>query len=442
MNRVPTYNLSTPIRIASSEHGIKPHQVSPAALEVVAQLHQAGFEAYIVGGGVRDILLGLHPKDFDVATNAHPEEVQKLFKRCLLIGRRFRLAHVYIRNHIIEVATFRGNSVNPQTEETPDTTSAPLNQEHHTHATTGMVLRDNIYGTFAEDAWRRDFSINALYYNPQTGEVIDFTHGFADLNERRLRIIGDPALRYREDPVRMLRAIRFMSKLQFSLDPASAEIIPQLAHLLEHIPPARLFEEFNKLFMHGHALNNFHLFQQYKIIPVLLPQIAEALTNEHGKKLHALELIELGLRSTDERIQLQKPATPAFLFATLLWPAFRLATLHHQHHNHQAAYIATLLAANEVLKKQNQTVAIPKRLSIFIREVWHMQQRLTHPRKRHVGKILRHQRFRAAYDFLVLRAQAGEPYQNAAKWWTEFQAANEEERLHLLANLPRPDPKK
>ncbi|MFI4962856.1 MAG: polynucleotide adenylyltransferase PcnB [Legionellales bacterium] len=430
-----TNHLSLPIHIAPPEHGIQPHHVSPAALEVIAQLHSAGFEAYIVGGGVRDILLGLHPKDFDVATNAHPEEVQKLFKRCMLIGRRFRLAHVHIRHHVIEVATFRGNIINPEL----DTDSAEPAQEHHTHATTGMVLRDNIYGTFAEDAWRRDFSINALYYNPKTGEIIDFTNGFADLQHRCLRIIGDPAQRYREDPVRMLRALRFISKLNFNLDPESAQMIPELAHLLDHIPPARLFEEFNKLFMNGHALANFHLFQEYGITSVLLPQITEALTNEHGKSLHPLELIELALHSTDARVHQQKPATPAFLFATLLWPAYCLSALHHQHHNHQAAYIAGLIAASEVIKKQSQKISIPKRLGVFIREVWHLQPRLVHPRKRQVGKILRHQRFRAAYDFLLLRAQAGEPYQNAAKWWTDLQDGNEEERLHLLANLPRPD---
>lgn len=426
-------NLPTPIRIAPPQHGIQAHQISPAALEVIAQLHKAGFEAYIVGGGVRDILLGLHPKDFDVATNAHPEEVQKLFRRCMLIGRRFRLAHVHLRNQVIEVATFRGSSLKPQE------THEHSKQEHHTHADTGMVLRDNIYGTFAEDAIRRDFSVNALYYNPQTQEVIDFTNGFADLQNRCLRIIGDPAQRYREDPVRMLRAIRFISKLHFNLHQESAELIPQLAHLLTNIPAARLFEEFNKLFMNGHALHNYHLFQQYGISPVLMPQITEALANEHTRKIHGHELIEQALASTDARVHQGKPATPAFLFAALLWPAYCLSVLHHQHHHHQAAYIAGLMAASEVIKKQVQYVSIPKRLSVFIREVWHIQPRLIHPRKRHVGRVIRHPRFRAAYDFLVLRAAAGEPYQNAAKWWTDFQAGNEEERQALLGHLPQPD---
>ncbi len=429
--------LPAPLHIAAREHGIKPQDISPAAREVISTLQKAGFQAYIVGGSVRDLLLGHHPKDFDVATDALPEEVKSLFKRCFLIGRRFRLAHVHINHHVIEVATFRGNTPpeEPETNEQGEKLN-PKDQAHHTHQTTGLVLRDNVYGSFAEDAWRRDFSVNALYYDPKSGDVIDFTDGYADLKKHHLRIIGNAQQRYREDPVRMLRAIRFMGKLNFELDKESAATIKELAHLLAHIPSARLFDEFNKLFMYGHALLNYELLNEYSLFSVLMPQTMHALNDEHIDNESMQNLIKNSLRNTDQRIKQNKPVTPAFLFAAFLWPVYTLSVYNYQKHHHQSPYFASISAANEVLGHQAQQVSLPKRLSVFIREMWQLQPRLVYLRKRHIGRTLRHPRFRAAYDFLHLRVEAGEPYEAIAKWWTAVQAANDEKRAELFAHLP------
>jgi poly(A) polymerase len=414
-------NLPSPIRISPPTHGIHSHQISKAALEVIAQLHKAGFEAYVVGGGVRDLLLGHHPKDFDIATNALPEEIRPLFRRCFLIGRRFRLAHVYVGRDVIEVATFRG-----QTKE--------ASSENHSHATSGMILRDNVYGTLAEDAIRRDFSINALYYNPQSGEVIDFTVGFADCHQKTLRIIGDPEQRYREDPVRMLRALRFMGKLGFHLHPDTADPIPKLAHLLVNIPNARLSEELNKLFLHGHALINYRLLKEYGLLPLLLLPVTE--TNPVLATEVAEALIEQALQNTDSRVKQHKPVTPAFLFAALLWQHYCVRQEYYYTEQKQSFYLAGLSAASDVLSKQTQRISIPKRLGLFIRETWSLQPRLTNIRRRQIMRLLHHPRFRAAYDFLLLRVAAGEPYIEQSNWWTALQDANDKERHELLQNIP------
>jgi len=395
-------------------------------------LQEAGFTAYIVGGGVRDLLLNKHPKDFDVATSAHPDEVRPLFKRCHLIGRRFRLAHVYFGPHIIEVATFRAN-IAPDAAEQP----AEEIEQHRKHTTTGMILRDNIYGTLEEDAFRRDFTINALYYDPTSGEILDYTDGYQDIQQRTLRIIGDPWQRYREDPVRMLRALRFVSKLEFNIHADSAAPFHNLAALLTHVPTSRLFDEFNKLFMNGHAYANYELIKQYHLLPILFRQTADALKDATVGANFAL-LIEKALKNTDERIRQNKPVTPAFLFAALLWQPYNLCSLNFQKHHHQTPYIANLSSAAEVISQQNKIIGIPRRLAVFIRETWHLQSLLTSFRKRHITRVIKHPRFRAAYDFLILRAASGEDCQIAVDWWTAYQAGNDAERHELFRNIPRP----
>lgn len=425
-----TINQHTLHRIPSTQHGLRPNQLSKAALQVINTLQQAGFTAYIVGGGVRDLLLNKHPKDFDIATNAHPEQIRPLFKRCLLIGRRFRLAHVYIGQHIIEVATFRSNTNVPAGEEFDET-----QEQHRQHAASGMILRDNIYGTIEDDVLRRDFTINALYYDPTSGDIIDYTNGYQDLQQRYLRMIGEPAQRYREDPVRMLRAIRFMSKLNFQLHEDSAEPISELASLLLHVSTSRLSDEFNKLFMNGHALKNFQLIKEYHLLKILFTQTTAALNEDTTQ--HFAALIEQALKNTDERVKQNKPVTPAFLFAALLWKPYQLSSLMFQKHHHQSPYIANLSAASEVLTQQNKQIAIPRRLGVFIRETWHLQNLLTSFRKRHITRVIKHPRFRAAYDFLALRATSGENCQAAVSWWTDYQAATDHQRHELLRHLPK-----
>jgi poly(A) polymerase len=421
------------LRIPATQHGLRPELLSKAALQVITTLQEAGFAAYIVGGGVRDLLLGKHPKDFDVATDAHPEQIKPLFKRCLLIGRRFRLAHVYFGQHIIEVATFRSNIIMPTTEETTD---APEELRHH--ATTGMILRDNIYGTLEDDAWRRDFTINALYYDPTSGDIIDYTNGYQDLQQRTLRIIGDPAARYREDPVRMLRAIRFISKLNVTLHADTEAPIEKSASLIAHVSTSRLGDEFIKLFMNGHALDNFNLIKQYHLLKALFAQTAAALEADTTQTF--AKLIEQALANTDERVKLYKPVTPAFLFAALLWKPYQLSSLAFQEHHHQSPYIANLSAASEVISQENKQVGIPRRLAVFIRETWHLQNLLTSFRRRHINRVVKHPRFRAAYDFLALRAASGEDCQEAVSWWTDYQAANDQDRHELLRQLPKAKP--
>lgn len=415
-------------RIPASVHGIQPQQLSKAAYDVIKTLQKAGFAAYIVGGGVRDLLLGKHPKDFDVATDAHPEDIKPLFKRCILIGKRFRLAHVYFGRHIIEVATFRSSTTQATTDETSQTL------QHH--ATTGMIMRDNIYGTLEDDVFRRDFTINALYYDPTSGDILDFTNGYHDLQHHCLRIIGEPSQRFREDPVRILRAIRFMSKLNFKLHPETEKPLTALGHLFSHVSNSRLSDEFNKLFLSAHGFANFNLLKEHHLLSSLFAQTTAALSEDASGTF--LLLIENALRSSDERVKMEKPVTPAFLFAALLWKPYLLRIPFFQKHHHQSYYIASLSAANEVINNQNTLIGIPKRLGAFIREVWHLQNVLSSFRKRHFTRVIRHPRFRAAYDFLVLRAASGENCQPAAEWWTQYQSCNDHDRHEMMNKVGKP----
>ncbi len=387
-------------------------------MRVVSRLKEAGYEAYLVGGCVRDLLLGREPKDFDVATNAHPDQVQHLFRNCRLIGRRFRLAHVRFGREIVEVATFRGG-----TDEEEDA-------DHKNES--GRVMRDNVYGsTLEEDAWRRDFTVNALFYDSTDGSVIDYTGGLADLREGSLRLVGDPQLRYREDPVRMLRAVRFAAKLGFRIHPGSEAPILEFGYLLEDIPPARLFEEVLKLFMGGCAVQTFELLRHYQLFRHLFPQ-TEASLEQSGPHLG---LLVQALTNTDTRIAEDKPVTPAFLFAALLWGPMR--QLAEQPRGPEGSEVqAQEVAAERVVTRQVQRVAVPKRFTVPMREIWSLQPRLLQRSGKRPLRLLAHPRFRAAYDFLLLRNAAGEPLQELCDWWTEFQTAQGGEQEVMISRAP------
>lgn len=372
------------------------------------RLKSAGYQAHLVGGGVRDLLLGREPKDFDVATDATPEQVREVFRNCRLIGRRFRLAHVHFGREIIEVATFRAGQDGDQ----PD--------DHQTDE--GMLLRDNVYGNIEQDALRRDFSVNALYYNIADFSIIDYAGGVADLEKGSLRLLGDPETRYREDPVRMLRAVRFAAKLGFQLDPATAEPVPHLAPLLAEIPAARLFEEVLKLFLGGTAVATFEGLRKYGLFAELFPDTETCL--ERLDHEFPLTLVLKGLENTDLRISQDKPVTPAFLFAVLLWEPVRQGAEALQEKD-VAPYQAIQQAAGEVVSRQLQRVSLPRRFSTPMQEIWALQARFGNTRGKRPKRLMAHPRFRAAYDFLLLRAAAGEAEPELAAWWTALQENDE-----------------
>ncbi len=405
--------------IPRSEHRISRANISDNALKVLYRLHNAGYEAYLVGGGVRDLSLGREPKDFDVATDARPEAVKELFRNCRLIGRRFRLAHVHFGPEIIEVATFRALD-DPNSESNGDRVIED-----------GLIVRDNVYGTLAEDALRRDFTINSLYYNIADFSVVDHAGGMEDLQAGVVRLIGDPEVRYREDPVRMLRAIRFAVKLGFKIHPDTARPIGPMAELLRNIPAARLFEESLKLFMAGTALESFEALRKYGLFGELFPGVEQALARDTGGT--GVRFISLALKNTDQRVAEGKPVTPTFLFAALLWPAVRDAMQGYleQDMNEMAALQA---AAQDAIHDQLQRVGIPKRFSIPIRELWMLQPRLERKGGRRSLRLLGHPRFRAAYDFMLLRAEVGEVDPEVAAWWRDFQAGSDEERQTMTVD--------
>jgi len=378
------------------------------------QLKKAGFDAYLVGGGVRDLLIGHKPKDFDIVTNARPEEVRQLFKKgCILIGRRFRLAHVRFGREIIEVATFRG----PQDESDSDDRIT----------VNGRIVRDNIYGSSIEDdVWRRDFSVNALYYNIRDFSVVDFVGGMADIEARTLRLIGNPETRYREDAVRALRAARFAAKLGFSIHPETEAPIRGFGNLLEEMPPARLFEEVLKLFHGGHALASFRLLREYDLFGRLFPATDAVLTR--AKSDFTRRLVERALANTDARIAEDKPVTPSFLFAALLWgPMQHLAKRNQKRGMNPVP--ASEAASREVIAEQIKYVMLPRRHIAMTKEIWAFQPRLVRHMDKRPKRLITHPRFRAAYDFLVLRAESGDDeVRDVAKWWTDFQETGEATR--------------
>jgi poly(A) polymerase len=405
-----------PLVLGPKDHTINPDLISPNAVRVTQTLQEAGFKAFIVGGAVRDLLLNAKPKDFDVATNATPEEIKRLFRRAFIIGRRFQIVHVMFGQELIEVTTFRGAS-----------SEAAPKDEH------GRVLRDNTFGEQHEDAVRRDFTINAMYYDPATRTVYDYHGGIADIRSKTLRMIGVPEARYREDPVRLLRVVRFAAKLNFTIDPATREPIKVMAPLVNNVPAARVFDEMLKLLMSGHALACLQQLRKEGLHHGLLPLLDVVLEQPLGEKF-----VTLALAGTDQRVRDGKPISPGFLFASLLW---------HQVVEKWNAYQAAgeypipalHLAADDVLETQTEKLALQRRIASDMRDIWAMQPRF----ERRVGKspykLLEHPRLRAGYDFLLLRCASGEIDAEIGEWWTAFMEADGAGREALLAKKPRPE---
>ena len=409
--------------LPQSKHGIRREQVDDCALRTCETLAAAGFKGFLVGGAVRDLLLGKPPKDFDVATDATPDQVRKLFRRSRIIGRRFQIVHVMCGRETIEVTTFRANGHKESEDEDERVTD-----EH------GRLLSDNVFGSMEDDAARRDFTVNALYYDPAREEVHDYFGGVADCRKRVLRMIGDPEKRYREDPVRMLRAARFAAKLDFHIDPDTRRPVATLAPLLANIPRARIFDEALKLLLSGHALRGVHQLRAEGLHHGMLPLLDTILDNPVGERF-----ITAALKSTDQRIQSDRPSSPAFLFATLLWPqvAQRWRELEAGGEKPTPALFA---AMDEVLEAQRGQLAIPRRYDGMMKEVWSLQPRFEQRGGQRPFRLLEHPRFRAAYDFLLLRAESGEVEGELADWWTRFQEAGEDERASMLIadNAPKP----
>lgn len=409
--------IAAPTTIPRSQHSISRANISQGALRVLRQLRASGFLAYLVGGGVRDLLLGREPKDFDVATNAHPEQVRQVFGRnCHLIGRRFRLAHVRMGREIIEVATFRALSGDNQE-------TSPQQEEN----AQGMLLRDNIYGSIEEDAIRRDFTVNALYYNIADFSLVDFGQGLADLEAGILRLLGDPEIRFREDPVRMLRAARFAAKLGFNLDPELEALLPGLGHLLHAVPTARLYDETLKLFQGGHGLQTFEKLRHFHLFEVLFPDTERCLLDESER--FPIAFVSLGLANTDTRVNAGLPVSPGFLFAVFLWEPVRRLAQELKAQQAMNDFQALTEAASVFCTRLVARVAVPRRFTQMMTEIWQMQPRLMQPQAKRSRRLLPHPRFRAAYDFLLLRAQAGEVEQSLADWWTQLQLESEPHSL-------------
>lgn len=410
--------------IPRNQHRLSKTDVSPNALKVVNRLVSSGYQAYIVGGSVRDILVHQSPKDFDVATNATPNQVRALFRNARVIGRRFKLVHVLFHREIIEVATFRGK------DNVDDTT---LTNDR------GMIIRDNVFGSLEEDAWRRDFTINSLYYNMVDSSIVDYTGGVADIHNRMIRIIGDASTRYQEDPVRMLRAVRFSAKLDFTIADNTAEPIHQNAHLLEHVSNSRLFDEMTKLYQCGAAQSAQVILEKFGLFQRLFPPTARLIDTQPLQK----QLLDIALQNTDARLKDGKPVNPAFIFAVLLWFPLKARA--------EALALTGIpplpaleKAMSEILSEQNQLVNIPKRFTQVMREIWILQFRFPRRNGTRALNLLEHPRFRAAYDFLAIRALAKDESMELANWWTSFQEESPEKQLEMISalNEVNPAPKK
>ncbi len=403
---------------SKKKYTLEQEHISKNALETIKKLHKEGYEAYLVGGCIRDLLLSLRPKDFDVATNATPEQVKRIFRNSRVIGRRFKLVHVFWGKETIEVATFRG----PHNKDDVTTDAA----QH----SSGRILRDNVYGTIEQDATRRDFTINAFYYDIVKKQVLDHVNGLEDINSKVIRLIGNPQKRYQEDPVRMLRAIRFVAKLNFSIAPETEQPLNQLSHLLGDIPAARLFDEVLKLFLSGNAVKIFTLLCQYNLFSYLFPSTAKAI----DKSPQATKFIQQALINTDDRLNSGKTVNPAFLYASLLWPVLleRLETP-------ISEKLPNLLdlhdLANELIAEQSKYTTIPKRFGIPMREIWETQIRLTRRQGKKADALLVHPRFRAGYDFLLLRESVGEDTDGLGKWWTCYQHADDQQRRTMIRQV-------
>ena len=420
--RQPSKKSSAAKRIPSKVHRIDRKLLSTGAIKTTEGLQKAGFQAFVVGGAVRDLLLKKRPKDFDIATDATPEEVNRIFRRSRIIGRRFRLVHVMFGSETVEVSTFRGSHLDES-----DEALARI-------AESGRILRDNVFGNQEQDAARRDFTANALYYDPATEEVLDFHNGVADIQAGVLRMIGDPAMRYREDPVRMLRAVRLSAKLGLKLDAATEAPIPQLAEALQDVPPSRLFDEMLKLFLSGHAMDSAAALRHHGLHHGLLPLLDVVLEQPMGERF-----VNLALRNTDQRVLEDKPVSPAFLFATLLWHEVLVAWKKYEAQG-ERTIPALHMAMAEVIDIQTEKLAIHKRYSATMKEIWGLQPRFEQRGGRRPYSLLEHPRYRAAYDFLLLRCESGELPMEIGDWWTTFADADAETRAAML--LPDTAPKK
>jgi poly(A) polymerase len=399
------------------QHAVRSDQLSNAARTVVRRLQDEGFKAFIVGGAVRDLMLGRTPKDFDIATDATPEQVKPLFRRAFIVGRRFRLVHVHVGNEVLEVSTFRAAQ-----------TGEDATDEH------GRLLSDNVYGSQAEDAVRRDFTVNALYFDPGTDSIWDYVGGFNDMRAHRMKLIGPPVTRYREDPVRMLRAVRLAAKLGFTIDKRTEEPITRLAPLMHNVPPARLFDEMQKLLLSGHAVETVRSLREHGLSAGLLPLLDVILGQPLGQKF-----IDTALAQTDARVREDKGVSPAFLFAALLWHEV-LVTWKAAKERGERPQPALFDAMDHVFSAQAERIAIPRRFEATIKEIWSLQPRFEQRAGTRPTRLLEHPRFRAAYDFLALRGASGEVPQSLVDWWTRFQTADDEERQAMLR--PEEAPKK
>lgn len=410
---------------ARDEHNLSRKNIAESALKVLYRLHKAGFEAYLVGGAVRDLLLGFTPKDFDVATNARPEEVCDLFRNSRMIGRRFKLVHVRFGREIIEVATFR---------------AAPEGQSGDSAISDeGRILRDNVYGELVDDAWRRDFTINALYYNIADFSIVDYVDGVNDLRAGRLRLIGEPDVRYLEDPMRLLRAVRFAAKLGVEIDKQTERAFQTYGKLLKDISPARMFDEIVKLFHCGAGARAVELLIDYELMPLLFPSFSK-IANSGMLEQHTA-MMSQACANTDKRLAAEKSVTPAFVLAAILWHAQRC---YFDELNDQSLspFDQEQRAHDRAIEEQLATIAIPRRFTSYVREIWSLQKKFTKRTPKRVERLASHRRFRTAYDFLLLRAECGENVGELAAWWTQYENGTAEQREALLQNLSANKPKR
>src|SRR4051812_14448361 len=406
-----THKDAKPVVYAKDKHGIQREQISRCARKTCEELQRAGYLAYVVGGAVRDLLLGIRPKDFDIATSATPDEVRSVFRRSRIIGWRFQIVHVLCGAETVEVSTFRAHF------------ARELDDDRDEH---GRMLSDNVFGTQAEDALRRDFTVNALFYDPVKEEVWDYVHGLKDLRAKKLVMIGDAPTRYREDPVRMLRAARLSAKLGLEIDAKTREPIHGMRHLLENVPQARLFEEILKLLLSGNAVECVRVLRELELHHGLLPLLDTALEDpEAGPFAMA------ALRATDERLAADKPVSPAFLLAALLWGQVEKNLKRFESDGHPTVP-ALHSAMHEALDQQRDTLAIPRRFDATMKELWLMQPRFLQRGGHRPFRLLEHPRFRAAYDFFALRAESANAPQDIAKWWERFQDATPDQREAML----------
>ena len=422
LGRKPTALSGGPAIIGAAKHGIRREDISSGSRRTVETLQQHGYKAYVVGGAVRDLLAGIHPKDYDVATNATPEQVRHCFRRSRIIGRRFQIVHVLMGAETIEVTTFRGH----HGEQTQHTGSKAHTDAH------GRLLRDNVFGSEKDDAARRDFTVNALYFDPTSETIIDYHHGVADLKQKMLRVIGDPKTRYREDPVRMLRAVRLAAKLGLTIDPEARRPIREMAELIENIPPSRLFDEMLKLLTSGYAVKCIQQLRTEGLHHGLLPLLDVILEQPLGERF-----VMLALENTDRRVREGKPTSPSFLFATLLWHEV-LSKWETIKTSGERPMPALFLAMDEVLDVQAEKLAITRRIAGDIKDIWALQPRFEQRSGKRPYGVLEQPRFKAGYDFLLLRAESGEVDDELGNWWTEFMNSDGDARAAMLLP-PKPD---